>query len=163
MGVIRVLTDRGTVEERHDASPVAAPGLTYWFILFISFILELREPRLSFVGGEGVVDQLQIGGHSLLRFPGHEVQAVAHHVDNAELNSGLRVDRLDGVRKAIQAARLGELRWITCAAPSYLAEQEVPNVLEADCYPWPHPDRATREEPSIKPFLVIFYNLRIIQ
>ena len=28
------------------------------------------------------------------------------------------------------ARRLGELRWITCAAPSYLAEQGVPEMLE---------------------------------
>ncbi|SDG69121.1 LysR family transcriptional regulator [Janthinobacterium sp. YR213] len=31
---------------------------------------------------------------------------------------------------ALVARRLGELRWITCAAPSYLAEHGVPEVLE---------------------------------
>lgn len=40
----------------------------------------------------------------------------------------IRTGSLDD--STLVARRLGELRWITCAAPSYLAEHGVPNVLE---------------------------------
>ena len=40
----------------------------------------------------------------------------------------IRTGRLDN--STLVARRLGELRWITCAAPSYLAEQGIPETLE---------------------------------
>ena len=42
-------------------------------------------------------------GHFSMPFDIHELEAVTHHVHQAELDIGMRKDRCDGIRKALEA------------------------------------------------------------
>lgn len=69
---------------------------------------KLNEHEVSLVNGRGAINLLQISGHFFLQFPGGEVQAVADHVDDAQLNDCFRVDRLEGFREAFQPVDTGD-------------------------------------------------------
>ena len=58
--------------------------------------------------GRGLVDRPEVLRHLLVVLPGDVSQAVAHHVDDAQLHLGPGIHRLYGLRKAGQAIAAGD-------------------------------------------------------
>ena len=77
-------------------------------ILLIPEAGEAVQRGLGLLQGNGPVYSPEIPGHLLAVLPGHVGQAVAHHVDDAELHLGPGVYRLYGLRKARQAIAAGD-------------------------------------------------------
>lgn len=69
---------------------------------------ECFQIRFGLLQGCCLVDLLQIVGNFLALLPGHVIQAVAHHVDDAELNLGFRKYRFDGLREAFESIDAGD-------------------------------------------------------
>ena len=65
-----------------------------------------REQRFFLCGR--LVNLLQISRDNLVVFPRHVLQRVAYHVDNAELNLGLRESGVDRVRKTFKTINTGD-------------------------------------------------------
>src|SRR5512136_1983301 len=66
------------------------------------------QVRLRLFQSWRLVDRLQVFGHLFTLFPGHVIQAVAHHVDDTELNLGFRKNRLDCLGKTLEAVHAGD-------------------------------------------------------
>jgi len=110
-GILRVnhLSDVvRVVEERDDSLPISPPRLADGQIGTVPFVLELAQPLLGLIGAGRLVNALQIGIHLGAYFPGHIVQAVVHHLHNAQLSgSVMRKDRLDCLGEPHQAVNWG--------------------------------------------------------
>ena len=63
---------------------------------------------MGFLKRDGLVDLFQIGGHGPALLPGYIAQAVADHVDDAQLDLGLREGGFDGLGKAAEAIDTGD-------------------------------------------------------
>jgi len=63
---------------------------------------------LGLLHGCRLVNAAQIGCYLSSLLPGRVVQAVAHHVDNAQLHHGLWKHRFNGLRKAFEPIDAGD-------------------------------------------------------
>jgi hypothetical protein len=88
-------------------------------ILPIPLRLEFAEPAFSLFDGGGLIYLLEVSGDLFAAFPRNVLQAVAHHVHNAELNNGLRKDRFDGLRKSLQAIDTGDQNVLDAAVSEF--------------------------------------------
>src|ERR1039458_7362365 len=86
-------------EEGHDLLPVPAPELADRAVFGIPFGGKGLQLLLGILAADGSVDQLQIGHHGLGILPAHEPYTGPHHVHDAQLYGGLRIGRLNGLRK----------------------------------------------------------------
>ena len=75
--------------------------------LCIPLAFEFRAPQQRLVLGSRTLNQAQIGTFFLALFQAHEVQAVAHHLNQAQLCGGLGVHRLNNVRQDSHAVHAG--------------------------------------------------------
>ncbi len=57
--------------------------------------------------GRGLIDHLPAAGDGFVVFPGYVFQAVTHHMDNAQLDMGLREDAVYRIREALQTIHTG--------------------------------------------------------
>ena len=89
-------------EEGDDLLPVPPPGLPDRRIAVVPASLELGEPGLGGVCGLGAIDVLEVRGHDVAILVGAEVQRIAGEMEDAGLDDGLREDRVDCLRKALQ-------------------------------------------------------------
>jgi len=64
--------------------------------------LKLLQVNLGLLNRWGLVDGFQVGCNLFALLPRNVVQAVAHHMDDAELNLGVRKDGLDGFGKTLE-------------------------------------------------------------
>jgi len=86
---------------------VPAPHPTDGWEFVVPFFTERLELRFGIIDGGGPVNALQIGDHYFTILPGNKVQAVAHHVHNAQLDFGLQINALNRIREAGQAIDAG--------------------------------------------------------
>ncbi len=57
--------------------------------------------------GRGLIDRLQAAGGGFVVFPGHVFQAVTHHMDDTQLDMGLREDAVYRIRETLQTVHTG--------------------------------------------------------
>lgn len=77
-------------------------------VLGVPFGFKFVEPLFSQLGGGRGVNQLEVSRHFPLPFPRYEVQTVAHHVHDAQLNDGFWVNRFNRLREAFEAVHAGD-------------------------------------------------------
>jgi len=80
-----------------------APHPAYGWEFATPLFAEGLKLGFGILGRGGSVNALEIGSDQFAILAGDEVQAVAHHMHNAQLDLGLQVDALDRVRKAGEA------------------------------------------------------------
>ena len=101
--VVDHLSDRrGEREKRDDILPHPPPGLADRRITLAPFALERFQPDERHVGVLGPIDCFDGGQDRLAILPGHEGQAVPDQVHDAGLHEGLRVNRGDRLREALE-------------------------------------------------------------
>lgn len=88
--------------------PIPAPGLADRRQSFASFFLKFTKTLLACLDGRRSIDGFEISRDFLALFPAYEFEAVARHVNQAELNVCMRKDRSDGVREALEAVHAGD-------------------------------------------------------
>ena len=69
---------------------------------------EVVQRSFDLLGGSSLVDRPQILCHLVAVLPGDLGQAVAHHVDDAELHLGPGIHRLYGLGEAGEAVAAGD-------------------------------------------------------
>lgn len=84
-----------------------APHHANGWELGVPFFAEGLELSLGIIDSRGTINPFQVDGHQLAILPGDEVQAVVHHVHEAELDYCPRVNRFNGVRKTGQTVDTG--------------------------------------------------------
>jgi hypothetical protein len=61
----------------------------------------------------------EVSGDLLAAFPRNVLQAMAHHVHNAQLNNGLRKDRFNGFRESLQPIDTGDQNVLDTPVPQF--------------------------------------------
>lgn len=66
------------------------------------------ELGFGIIDGCGLIDSFEIGGYHFAVLPGDKVQAVAHHMNDAQLDLRFRKNALNHVREAGQTIDTGD-------------------------------------------------------
>src|SRR5271155_1684148 len=108
-GRINDLADlRRKLEKWNHALPVPPPQSADRRIAFVPLGGERSQLPLRLVDGGRPVDRFQLLRHTLAFLPVHVVQTSPHQMHDAQLYRGLRIDRLDGLREALQSVHTGD-------------------------------------------------------
>ncbi len=71
------------------------------------FVVPLARERIQRYQRRCLINHLQSAGDGFVVLPGHVFQTVTHHMDDAQLDMGLRVDAVYRIREAFQAVHAG--------------------------------------------------------
>ncbi len=99
---------RWVTEEGVEIFPVCAPALADLRVFFIPDACKLIQRHQRRFLCRGLIYRFQPAGDGFVILPRHEFQAVAHHMDDAELNMRLRVHAIYRFREAFQAVHEGD-------------------------------------------------------
>ena len=97
---------------------------------------KLVHGDLGLLDGRSLVDGFQVGGHGLTLLPRNIVQAVTHHMHQAELNLGIGKNRLDCFREAFEIIDAGNEDVLN--APILSFGHDLEPELRAFCFGGPH-------------------------
>jgi hypothetical protein len=98
----------GQREERRDLRPVRAPGLGDHGVALAPALIKARKCLLGRFDVDRAVDGLEVGGDAFLVAVGDVAHAAADLMHDAGLHPGLREDRLDRLRKALEPVDAGD-------------------------------------------------------
>lgn len=97
------LADRGVEgKERDHLLPFAPPGRGDRGVFSGPFLLKRIQFGGSLIGGRCPVNPAQTSGHGFTVLPSTKVQRLAHQMDDAGLDGGVREGGGDGVREALE-------------------------------------------------------------
>lgn len=86
------LTDiRRVAKECIKIFPVRTPAFTKLLIFTLPFAREHLQRHQRRLFGRSLINFLQAAGDGFVVLPGHVFQAITHHMDDAQLDMGLRV------------------------------------------------------------------------
>lgn len=83
------------------------PAFVYLQVFIVPDFRERTERHQCRLFGRGLIDSLQAAGDGFVALPGHLFQAVTHHMDDAQLDIGLREDAVYRIREALKTVHAG--------------------------------------------------------
>ncbi len=98
---------RRITEELIEVFPVRTPAFADLRIFIVPDFRERIERHQCRLFGRGLIDSLQAAGDGFVVLPGHVFQAVTHHMDDAQLDMGLREDAVYRIREALKTVHAG--------------------------------------------------------